>query len=44
MILFVIEYATPDLLEDLVVADLKMWYWIGGRIRVRLNVGCRILI
>ena len=41
---FVVEYTTPDLLMDLGVAELKIRYWIGGRIRVRLNGGCRIWI
>ena len=31
-LLFVVEYATLDLMVDLVVAELKMWYHIEGKI------------
>ena len=44
MILFVIEYTTPDLFMDLGVANIRMWYWIGGRTIVRINGGCKIWI
>ena len=43
-ILFAIEYETPDLLEDIGVSELKRWYWIRGRIEVRLDRGFRIWI
>ena len=43
-LLFVVEYATPDLLTDLGVAELKMGYLIVGRIGVRLSSGCSTCI
>ena len=44
MILFVIEYATPDLLKDLGVTEINWWCdaSFGNEIKVRLHVGFSI--
>ena len=44
MILLVIEYATPDMLTDILFPEFKMLYRIGDRIGVRLSGGCRTWI